>query len=102
VRAACRNRTDDLLLTSTSGASPDTAWSHRAADARAALQASLTATGQGVRVQDQRRPTVAAYLEAWLERERDTGRFRLSTALHTAHQLRNYWCRCWATTASLT
>ena len=47
-----------------------------AADARAALQASLTATGQGVRVQDQRRVTVASYLEGWLERKKDAGRAR--------------------------
>jgi Phage integrase, N-terminal SAM-like domain/Arm DNA-binding domain len=62
-----------------------------AADARAALQASLTATGQGVRVQDQRRVTVASYLECWLARKKDTGRFRPSTALHTEHHLRTYW-----------
>ena len=46
-----------------------------AADARAALQASLTATGQGVRVQDQHRVTVATYLEGWLARKKATGRF---------------------------
>ena len=51
-----------------------------AADAEAARQASLTATGMGVRVQEQRRLTVAAYLEGWLERKTDTGRFRPSTA----------------------
>lgn len=62
-----------------------------AADARAALQASLTATGQGVRVQDQRRVTVAGYLEGWLERKKDAGRFRPSTALHTQGHLRDYW-----------
>ena len=73
-----------------------------AADARAALQTSLTATGQGVRVPDQRRLTVASYLEAWLERKTATRRFRPSTALHTAHHLRDYWVPCWATTASPT
>lgn len=62
-----------------------------AADARAALQASPTATGQGVRVQVQRRLTVASYLESWLERKTATGRFRPSTALHTEHHLRDYW-----------
>lgn len=62
-----------------------------AADAEAALQASLTATGMGVRVQEQRRLTVAAYLEAWLERKKDTGRFRPSTALHTGHHVHHYW-----------
>jgi integrase len=62
-----------------------------AADARAALQTSLRATGQGVRVHDQRRLTVASYLEAWLERKTATGRFRPSTALHTAHHLRDHW-----------
>lgn len=62
-----------------------------AADAQAALQASLTATGMGVRVQEQRRLTVAAYLEAWLERKKDTGRFRPSTALHTGHHVQHYW-----------
>ena len=62
-----------------------------AADARAALQASLMATGQGVRVQDQRRVTVASYLEGWLERKKDAGRFRPSTALHTHGHLRDYW-----------
>jgi hypothetical protein len=62
-----------------------------AADARAALQVSLTATGQGVRVQDQRRVTVAGYLEGWLERKKDDGRFRPSTALHTQGHLRDYW-----------
>ena len=62
-----------------------------AADARAALQASLMATGQGVRVQDQRRVTVAGYLESWLERKKDAGRFRPSTVLHTQQHLRDYW-----------
>jgi integrase len=62
-----------------------------AADARAALEASLLATGRGVRVHEQRRLRVAAYLDAWLERKKDTGRFRPSTALHTEHHLRNYW-----------
>lgn len=62
-----------------------------AADARAALQASMTATGQGVRVQDQRKTTVADYLQAWLERKKDAGRFRPSTALNTHQHLRDYW-----------
>jgi hypothetical protein len=63
-------------------------WLATSADAEAALQASLTATGMGVRAQEQRRLTVAAYLEAWLEREKDPDRFRPSTALHTGH---HYW-----------
>jgi hypothetical protein len=50
-----------------------------AADAREALQASH-GDRPGVRVQDQRRLTVAYYLEAWLERKTATGRFRPSTA----------------------
>jgi integrase len=62
-----------------------------AADTRAALEDSLLATGHGVRVQEQRRLTVAAYLEAWLERKKDIGRFRPSTALHTNQHLRDYW-----------
>jgi integrase len=62
-----------------------------AADAEAALQASLTATGMGVRVQEQRRLTVAAYLEGWLERKKETGRFRPSTALNTGHHVHLYW-----------
>lgn len=62
-----------------------------AADAEAALRASLTATGMGVRVQEQRRLTVAAYLEGWLARKKDTGRFRPSTALHTGHHVQHYW-----------
>jgi integrase len=62
-----------------------------AADAEAALQASLTATGMGVRVHEQRRLTVAAYLEAWFERKKDTGRFRPSTALHTGHHVQHHW-----------
>lgn len=35
--------------------------------------------------------TVAPYLEAWLERKKDVGRFRPSTALHTNQHLRDYW-----------
>lgn len=62
-----------------------------AADAEATLQASLTATGMGVRVQEQRRLTVAAYLEGWLERKKGTGRFRPSTALNTGHHVHLYW-----------
>ena len=62
-----------------------------AADARAALEDSLLATGHGVRMQEQRRLTVAAYLEAWQERKKDIGRFRPSTALHTNQHLRDYW-----------
>ena len=47
-----------------------------AADARAALQASLKATGQGVHVQDQRRITVATYLEGWPGRRTPAGSAR--------------------------
>jgi integrase len=51
----------------------------------------MTATGQGVRVQDQQKTSVADYLEGWLERKKDSGCFRPSTALNTHQHLRDYW-----------